>query len=49
MLLTGPPAYPVDLLSRRVRGRECYKLGKLVVNLLQVVKRTNDVVRACFV
>ena len=30
-LLTGPPVYPADLLS----------LGKLLVNLLQVVKLTN--------
>ena len=24
-ILTGPPAYPADLLSRRFRGGECYK------------------------
>ena len=44
-ILTGPPVYPADLLSRRFRGGECYvirlSLGKLLVNLLQVVKRTN--------
>ena len=24
-ILTGPPEYPADLLSRRFRGGECYK------------------------
>ena len=41
--MTGPPVYPADLLSRR-SGRESVirlSLGKLRVNLLQVVKRTN--------
>ena len=47
-ILTGPrPVYPADLLSRRFRGGEYYvirlSLGKLLVNLLQVVKRTNTV------
>ena len=43
--LTGPPVYQADLLSRRFRGGECnnraLSLGKLVVNLLQAVKRTS--------
>ena len=43
-ILRGPPVYPADLLSRRFRGEESVirlSLGKLLVNLLQVVKRTN--------
>ena len=43
-MLTGPPVYPADLLSRRFRGEECYKAYFwviLLVDLLQVVKRTN--------
>ena len=38
--------YPADLLSRRFRGGKCYhgirlSLSQLLVNQLQVVKRTN--------
>ena len=42
-ILTGPPVYPADLVSRRFRGKSVVKLslGKLLVDLLQVVKRTN--------
>ena len=42
-ILTGPPEYPADQLSRRLRGESVIRLslGKLLVNLLQVVKRTN--------
>ena len=41
--LTGPPVYPADLLSRRFRGGSGIRLslGKLLVNLVQMVKRTN--------
>ena len=41
-MLTGPPVYPADLLSRRFRGGGCYiglSLGKLMFSLLQVVKQ----------
>ena len=39
----GPPVYPADLVSRRFKGESGIRLsfGKLLVNLLQVVKRTN--------
>ena len=43
-ILTGPPVYPADLLSRRFRGEggvTRLSLGKLLVNLLQVVKRAD--------
>ena len=42
-MLTGPPVYPADLLSRRFRGESIIRLslGKLLVNLWQVVEQTN--------
>ena len=44
-ILTGPPVYSADLLYPAVSGGESViirlSLGKLLVNLLQVVKRTN--------
>ena len=41
--MTGPPVYPADLLSRRFRGEGVIRLslGKLLVNLSQVVKHIN--------
>ena len=42
--VTGPPVYPAAMLSRRFRGGESVvrlSLGKLLVNLLQVGRRTN--------
>ena len=39
--LTGPPVNTTDLLSRRFRGGSV-SLGELIVNLLEVVKRTNS-------
>ena len=42
-ILAGSLVYPADLLSRRFKGASVLRLslGKLLVNLLQVVKRTN--------
>ena len=42
-ILTGPSVHPADLLSCRFRGRGIIRLslGKQLVNLLQVVKRTH--------
>ena len=43
-ILKGPPVNKADLVSRHFRGGQSVlrlSLGKLLVNLLQVVKRTN--------